>query len=149
MLDDYLKIGRAKLWARAWLNQQNDMRAQWRFGSTWASLLSAWRRFGHREDWSDCTSVQISLVGFSLLQLMFIMLLFSTGDDVFVKSDQEKPAIYRIEKLWIDARYVDIWLAILITCKNWIKVIKTMVCGTFQVCQKWGDLVRDLQLINQ
>ena len=48
---------------------------------------------------------------------MFIMLLFSTGDDVFVKSDQEKPAIYRIEKLWIDARYADIWLAILKTLK--------------------------------
>ena len=41
-------------------------------------------------------------------ELMITMLFFSTGDDVYVKSDQDKPAIYRIEKLWIDARFVDI-----------------------------------------
>ena len=46
--------------------------------------------------------------------LMTRLVLFFTGDDVYVKSDQEKPAIYRIEKLWIDARCVDIKFGLII-----------------------------------
>ena len=36
------------------------------------------------------------------LQVFDIKLFFSLGDCVYVKSDQDKPTLYRIDKMWID-----------------------------------------------
>ena len=62
------------IWAATWQNQQNDMCAQRRLRSTWASAQSdqsslyAWRKLGslathraHSEDWSEWADAQADL----------------------------------------------------------------------------------------
>ena len=81
-------------WAISWQNQQNDMCAQRRLRSAWASTqvwlessLSAWRKLGssaihwaHSKDWSDWADAQADLtihwvhshfVGFVIRQLNY------------------------------------------------------------------------------
>ena len=105
-------------WATTWQNPQNDLCAQQRHWSSWASTqsdqssLSAWRSIGslathwaHREEWSDRVDALADL-SLRLVHLLFCW--FCHAPDQYLSCDMTKPtkwvcAKWRLRSAWASA----------------------------------------------